>query len=735
MKDMFCDFSDRNEINKIVNSTHDNPHQVLGPHIAKNETVIQAFIPTARHITVNLQKTKKEYIMNNTEFDGFFTVTIPNQKIPEYTLTVEYQNQTKEEIYDPYSYTPYIMPEDIELFEKGIHYTIYEKLGAHRITRNFVEGTLFAVWAPDALRVSVVGNFNSWDGRRYTMRRLDNSGIFELFIPGINCGEIYKYEIKIKGELITLKSDPYSNKGELRPGNASIVWDIENYQWKDSRWLENRTNYEYKKTPISIYEVHLGSWMKPSVEDREFYNYREIAPMLATYIIEMGYTHLEILPIMEHPFDGSWGYQVTGYYAPTSRFGNPEDFMYFIDYMHGKGIGVILDWVPAHFPKDSFGLAKFDGTCLYEHFDARKGEHPHWGTLIYNYGRPEVTNFLIANALFWIEKYHMDGIRMDAVASMLYLNYGKEDGEWLPNQYGSYQNLEAVEFIKHLNSVFKRRNTGAIIIAEESTSWPKITGDLEDDGLGFNLKWNLGWMNDFTKYMKLDPLYRKGSHGNLTFSFAYTYNERFVLVLSHDEVVHGKGSLINKMPGFDKDKFSNLRVTYGFMMTHPGKKLLFMGQEFAQYREWSESRSLDWELLEIEKHKQMILYVKELNHFYKEHPALFELDFVKDGFDFIRSQDADHSILTFIRISEESKERLFVVCNFTPVVYEKMQVGVPQKGKYKEIFNSDKSTYGGDNNINRRVINSKNIPMDGVPYSIFITVPPLGISIYRISGI
>lgn len=475
--------------------------------------------------------------------------------------------------------------------------------------------------------------------------------------------------------------------------------------------------------------------MKPSVEDREFYNYREIAPMLATYIIEMGYTHLEILPIMEHPFDGSWGYQVTGYYAPTSRFGNPEDFMYFIDYMHGKGIGVILDWVPAHFPKDSFGLAKFDGTCLYEHFDARKGEHPHWGTLIYNYGRPEVTNFLIANALFWIEKYHMDGIRMDAVASMLYLNYGKEDGEWLPNQYGSYQNLEAVEFIKHLNSVFKRRNTGAIIIAEESTSWPKITGDLEDDGLGFNLKWNLGWMNDFTKYMKLDPLYRKGSHGNLTFSFAYTYNERFVLVLSHDEVVHGKGSLINKMPGFDKDKFSNLRVTYGFMMTHPGKKLLFMGQEFAQYREWSESRSLDWELLEIEKHKQMKQYVKELNHFYKEHPALFELDFVKDGFDFIRSQDADHSILTFIRISEESKERLFVVCNFTPVVYEKMQVGVPQKGKYKEIFNSDKSTYGGDNNINRRVINSKDIPMDGVPYSIFITVPPLGISIYRISGI
>ncbi len=735
MGDMFCDFLDRDEIDRIVSSTHDNPHLVLGPHIAKDEVVIQVFIPTASHITVKLIKSKKEYVMIKKDYEGFFTVTIPDKIIPEYTLIVEYQNQTKEEIYDPYSYSPYIMPGDIELFKKGIHYTIYEKLGSHIVIKNGISGTSFAVWAPNALRVSVVGDFNYWDGRRHPMRKLNNSGIFELFIPNIKCGEIYKYEIMIKGKLTILKSDPYSNKGELRPGNASIVWDIENYKWKDSKWLEKRANYDYKKEPISIYEVHLGSWKKPGEDDREFYNYREIAPMLADYIIDMGYTHLEILPIMEHPFDGSWGYQVTGYYAPTSRYGSPEDFMYFIDYMHEKGIGVILDWVPAHFPKDAFGLAKFDGTCLYEHFDKRMGEHPHWGTLIYNYGRPEVSNFLIANALFWIEKYHMDGIRMDAVASMLYLNYGKEDSEWLPNKYGGYQNLEAVEFLKHLNSVFKKRNNGAIIIAEESTSWPKITGDLEDEGLGFCLKWNLGWMNDFTNYMKLDPLFRKGSHGSLTFSFVYTYSERFLLVLSHDEVVHGKGSLINKMPGTDKDKFSNLRVTFGFMMAHPGKKLLFMGQEFAQYREWSESRSLDWELLDIEKHKQMKQYVKELNHFYKEHPALFELDFVTDGFMLVRSKDADHSILTFMRNSKNLKEQLFVVCNFTPVIYEKFQVGVPHKGKYKEIFNSDKSIYGGDNNINRRVKNSKDIPMDGFPYSILMTVPPLGISIFKISDI
>lgn len=733
MGDVFFDFFDKDEINRIVSSSHDNPHRVLGPHITNDGIVIQAFVPTASHIIVKLQKSKKEYIMSSKEYDSFFTVTIPGKVIPAYTLIVEYDNQTKEEIYDPYSYHPFITPEEAMRFSKGIHYTIYDILGSHIMEKDGVNGTLFAIWAPNAIRVSVVGNFNNWDGRRHAMRKLNNSGIYELFIPDIKCGEIYKYEIKIRGELVILKSDPYSNKGELRPSNASIVWDIEKYQWKDESWLKNRSKYDYKKEPISIYEVHLGSWIKPQETDREFFNYREIAPKLAEYILDMGYTHLELLPIMEHPYDGSWGYQVTGYYAPTSRFGDPEDFMYFIDYMHQKGIGVILDWVPAHFPKDAFGLAKFDGTCLYEHLDKRRGEHPHWGTLIFNYGRPEVSNFLIANALFWIEKYHMDGIRMDAVASMLYLNYGKEDGEWLPNQYGGYQNLESVEFLKHLNSMFKKRNDGAIIIAEESTSWPKITGELEEEGVGFHLKWNLGWMNDFTNYMKLDPLFRKGSHGSLTFSLAYAYSERFILVLSHDEVVHGKGSLINKMPGCDKDKFSNLRVAYGFMMTHPGKKLLFMGQDFAQYREWSESRSLDWELLDIEKHKQMRQYVRELNHFYKNHNALFELDFITEGFNFVRAGDANHSILTYIRKSEDSKECLFVVCNFTPVVYEKCQVGVPYKGKYKEIFNSDKRIYGGNENRNIRVKNVKEKSFDGAPYSITITVPPLGISIFSIS--
>lgn len=727
----------------ITHSEHDNPHSILGAHETKYGVLIQAYIPTAKEVSVKLTNSQNTYTMEKVRFsnkrenielfeeEGYFAVLLPIKKIEPYTYLVTYDNNTKGEIFDPYSFEPVLDGLDINRFSNGIHYDIYEKLGAHLMELNGIYGVLFAVWAPNAIRVSVVGDFNNWDGRRHPMRCLDDSGIFELFIPGLQSGELYKYELKINGGLTLLKADPYANAAELRPNTASVVYNINNYIWKDEKWLKDRVKYDFKKEPISIYEVHLGSWMKPSAqENKEFYNYREIAPKLASYAKNMGYTHIELLPIMEHPFDGSWGYQVTGYYAPTARYGTPYDFMYFMDYMHQKGIGVILDWVPAHFPRDAFGLANFDGTCLYEHLDPRQGSHPHWGTLIYNYGRPQVCNFLIANALFWIEKYHADGIRIDAVASMLYLDYGKKDGEWVANMYGGNENLEAVELFKHLNSIFKKRKDGAILIAEESTAWPQITDKVENGGLGFDLKWNMGWMNDFLNYMKCDPLFRKGRHGELTFSMIYAYSENFILVLSHDEVVHGKGSMINKMPGNEDEKFGNLRAAYGFMMTHPGKKLLFMGQDFAQWNEWNENKELDWNLLSEENHIKLNSYVKDLNKFYAKYPALYQLDFEADGFEWISCMDADHSIVAFTRKTEKVEDTLLILCNFTPVIYKGFPIGVPFAGKYKEIFNSDKEIYGGHGNVNPRLKTSKKKEADGRENSISVTVPPLGISIY-----
>lgn len=732
----------------IIHSEHDNPHSILGAHETKYGVLVQVYIPTAKEASVKLTNSQKTYKMEKVrlsnkeenielfEEEGYFAVLLPIKKAEPYTYLITYDNNTKEEIFDPYSFEPVLDGLDINRFSNGIHYDIYEKLGAHLMEINGIHGVLFAVWAPNAIRVSVVGDFNNWDGRRHPMRRLGDSGIFELFIPGIQAGELYKYELKIGGGLTILKADPYANGAELRPNTASIVCNINNYKWKDEKWLKERAKYDFKKEPISIYEVHLGSWMKPNAQEgKDFYNYREIAPKLANYIKDMGYTHVELLPIMEHPFDGSWGYQVTGYYAPTARYGTPHDFMYFMDYMHQKGIGVILDWVPAHFPKDAFGLANFDGTCLYEHLDPRQGTHPHWGTLIYNYGRPQVSNFLIANALFWIEKYHADGIRMDAVASMLYLDYGKKEGEWIPNMYGGNENLEAVELLKHLNSIFKKRKDGAIFIAEESTAWPKVTGEVEDGGLGFDLKWNMGWMNDFLNYMKCDPLFRKGRHGELTFSMIYAYSENFILVFSHDEVVHGKGSMINKMPGDVEQKFENLRVAYGFMMTHPGKKLLFMGQDFAQWNEWNENKELDWNLLNEESNKKLNDYVKDLNKLYAKYPALYQMDFEADGFEWISSMDADHSIIVFARKTEIVEDTLLILCNFTPVVYKNFPIGVPFAGKYKEIFNSDKEIYGGHGNVNPRLKTSKKKEADGRENSISVTVPPLGISIYSCTPI
>lgn len=714
-------------IEAVVYSEEDNPHRILGAHLAEDGVLIQTFLPTADKVTVKLKDTKKEYPMELIDEEGYFAVLLPRKTIPEYIYMVEFDNGVSAEISDPYIYEPQFSDKDMKRFEAGICYDIYEKLGAHPMTVKGTKGVYFAVWAPNAMRVSVVGDFNLWDGRRHQMRRLGDSGIFEIFIPGLEAGLLYKYELKLKGGLTSLKADPYANAAELRPQTASVIADLNSYEWKDSKWLSERKKRNTKKEPVFIYELHLGSWKKP--EGDEFYNCRELAPMIADYVGEMGYTHIELMPVMEYPYDASWGYQVTGYYAPTSRFGTPEDFMYFMDYMHQKGIGVILDWVPAHFPRDAFGLASFDGTCLYEHQDPRQGSHPHWGTLIYNYGRPQVSNFLIANALFWVEKFHADGIRMDAVASMLYLDYGKNDGEWVANIYGGNESLEAVEFLKHLNSVFKKRRDGALLIAEESTAWPKVTGKPEDDGLGFDYKWNMGWMNDFIRYMEYDPVHRGAHHGELTFSMVYAYSEDFVLVLSHDEVVHGKGSMIGKMPGEEEERFANLRAAYGFMTAHPGKKLLFMGQDFAQISEWAETKGLDWELLDEEPHRQMHDYMKELLHLYRTQPALYERDFESAGFEWINNISADENMLVFARHTKKREETLIVVCNFSALTYENHKIGVPYAGKYKEIFNSDKKEFGGTGAVNPRLKHSKKEECDGRTNSITIKVPPLGISV------
>lgn len=720
-------------IEGLIYAEHDNPHEVLGAKVLKNEVLIRGFFPDAKAATVVIEGKRKEYPMELADEAGYFAVLIPGKKIPSYHYEVEYETGTVE-VMEIYNTEPVLTKEDLTRFEHGIHYEIYEKMGANPMTINGVEGVLFAVWAPNAVSVSVVGDFNLWDGRRDLMRRLGDSGVFELFVPALKEGEIYKYEIHNKGGSIVLKSDPYGHYAERRPHTASIVWNNEKYSWADEKWLAERKKKKHKKEPMLIYEVHLGSFKKPEEEDQReaFYNYRELGTMLIDYCKKMGYTHVELMPVMEHPFDGSWGYQVTGYFAPTSRYGTPEDFMAMVDTLHQNGIGVILDWVPAHFPKDQHGLAKFDGTCLYEHYDKRQGEHPHWGTLIYNYGRPQVSNFLIANALYWLEKFHIDGLRLDAVASMLYLDYGKNDGEWVANMYGGNENLEAMELLRHLNSVVHKRKDGTIMIAEESTAWPKITGDIEDGGLGFDYKWNMGWMNDYLEYIRTDPLFRKGRHGMLTFSMIYNYSEDFILVLSHDEVVHLKGSMYEKMPGEEADKFASLRLSYGYMAAHPGKKLIFMGQEFGQKREWSEERSLDWDLMtEGSDHEKLANYVSYLNEFYKKHPALYRDDYEPKGFDWVSELDADHSVIAFLRKCRG--ETLLVVCNFTPVAYDKFVLGVPTAGKYKEIFNSNAKEFGGDGVVNPRVKASKAVTKDGFKHSIEFCLPPLGITIFQYS--
>ncbi len=622
---------------------------------------------------------------------------------------------------------------DQYLFGQGTHYDIFKKLGAHPSVKRKAEGMHFAVWAPNAEAVHLVGNFNDWNEESHPMERLEPLGIYETFIKGMGTGEVYKYLITTKDGRKLYKADPFGNSAEFRPGTASVTADISNFKWSDGVWMQKRASYKQDESPVSIYEVHPGSWKKhPHGDDSAgYYNYREFAKELSAYVKKMGYTHVELMGIAEHPFDGSWGYQVTGYFAPTSRYGTPEDFAYFVNQMHRSGIGVILDWVPAHFPRDAQGLSEFDGTCLYEYADPRKGEHPDWGTKVFDYGKNEVKNFLIANAIFWLEQFHVDGLRVDAVASMLYLDYGRRDGQWVPNIYGGNKNLEAIEFFKHLNSVLLGRLPGVMMIAEESTAWPKVTGKPEDDGLGFTMKWNMGWMHDFLEYMKLDPYFRQYNHNKMTFAMTYAYSEKYILVLSHDEVVHLKCSMINKMPGLYDDKFANLKAGYSFMIGHPGKKLLFMGQDFAQFQEWSEARELDWYLLEEEKHQQLQNYVSALLHLYKRTPALYSADCMPEGFEWINADDNSRSIFSFVRHSQDGKSNLLFVINFTPVARPDYRVGVPRKKQYRLVLNSDAKEYGGSGKEQPLVYKAEKSECDGRPFSFAYDLPAYGVAVFK----
>ena len=623
---------------------------------------------------------------------------------------------------------------DAYLFAQGTHYEIYEKMGAHEAEIDGQKGVYFAVWAPNAKYVNVIGSFNNWDIFQDNMDRISEGGIFALFIPGAKIGDMYKYVITTSDDRKLYKADPYGNYAQLRPDNASIVTDLSGFKWTDSVWQTEKQTKDILKQPMAIYECHIGSWMKHPVSDPEketgFYNYREFADRFVEYCKDMKYTHVELMGISEHPFDGSWGYQVTGYYAPTSRYGTPEDFMYLVNTLHKHHIGVILDWVPAHFPKDEFGLANFDGTCLYEHPDARRGEHPDWGTKIFNYGKHEVSNSLIANAMFWVNKFHIDGLRVDAVASMLYLDYGRENGQWLPNEFGNNKNLDAIEFFRHLNSMMKKKYPGTMMIAEESTAWPLVTGDPKEGGLGFTFKWNMGWMHDFCSYMSLDPIFRKDNHYKLTFAMSYNESENYILPLSHDEVVHLKCSMLNKMPGFYKDKFANLRVGYTYMFTHCGKKLLFMGQDFGQDCEWSEERELEWHYLEDKEHSSMKYYMQKLLEIYNKYPCLSENDNNWKSFEWINADDKDRSIYSYMRKSENGRNNILVVLNMTPMERKDYQIGVDKKKKYKLLLNSDDVDFGGNGGTIPKEITAKAVKCDNKPYSLTFDLPAYGAALF-----
>ncbi|MBN2145377.1 MAG: 1,4-alpha-glucan branching protein GlgB, partial [Candidatus Aureabacteria bacterium] len=690
------------EIQKILDAVHHDPFCVLGYHEwpGIKHSSIRAFFPNAVSMQVIFLENNEIVEMIKIRDQGFFHVDFLEQKRGMYQFRITDHYGYSWYQYDPYRFQPFIPDFDLYLFSEGKHYQLYKILGANIGEMNGIHGVKYAVWAPNAQRVSVIGNFNNWDGRRNPLRCRGNSGVWEIFMPGHQAGEIYKFEIRTQSGAILQKTDPYGFQFEMRPKTASIVADLHDYAWHDQEWMEKRWSHNNYQSAINIYEVHLGSWMRVPEDNSRWMTYRELADKLVPYVKWMGYTHVELLPIAEHPFDGSWGYQVTGYFAPTSRFGPLQDFKWFVDRCHQEGIGVLVDWVPAHFPKDDFSLAQFDGSSLYEHADPKKGIHQDWGTLIYNYGRNEVRNFLLANALFWYDIYHIDGLRIDAVASMLYLDYSRKEGEWIPNQYGGRENLEAIDFLKHLNAIVYQYFPDVMTVAEESTAFRGVSKPIYDGGLGFGFKWNMGWMHDFLTYISKDPIYRKHHHNDLTFSMLYAYEENFILPLSHDEVVHGKCAMLSKMPGDLWQQFANLRATFSFMYGHPGKKLNFMGSEFGQWNEWNCESSLDWHLNEYYFHQGLQRLVRDLNLLYKKEPALYEVDFRPSGFEWIDCSDWESSVVSFIRWSKNYKTFIMVVCNFTPVLRENYRVGTPFKGWYKEILNSDAEMYGGGNKGN-----------------------------------
>ena len=714
------------DIHRLLHAEHDDPFGVLGLHQIDQGWVVRSFRPDARELAiVDRHNLGRRFPADRIAEEGLFEAQLEGvTESFDYLLQVTTRTGETFQISDPYSYGPILGELDMHLYCVGNHYEIYEKLGAHLTEINGHAGVTFAVWAPNAQRVSVVGDFNGWDGRSHPMRKRIEAGIWEIFVPGVGESAHYKYEVRNCFGQNVLKSDPFSFFGQHGVQTASLVFDLNRFHWDDTAWMEERKTRYWPKQPVSIYEVHLGSWARVPEENNRYLSYLEFADRLIPYVKEMGYTHVELLPIAEHPFDGSWGYQVTGYYAPTSRFGNPDEFRHFVDRCHQEGIGVILDWVPGHFPKDAFGLAQFDGTQLYEHADPRQGEHRDWGTLIFNFGRSEVRNFLIANGLFWLDKYHIDGLRVDAVASMLYLDYSRKPGEWVPNIHGGRENLDAIELMKHFNAVCYQRFPGIMTIAEESTSWPGVSRPTYLGGLGFGFKWNMGWMHDFLEYMKREPIHRRYHQGEATFSLVYAFSEHFVLVLSHDEVVHGKGSLLNKMPGDPWQKFANLRMFFAWMFAHPGKKLLFMGCDIGHWNEWNHNQSVDWHLLQYPLHDGLRRLIQHLNFLYKSEPAFSENDDSYAGFEWIDIHDADNSVLTFMRKTESGSALVFAV-NATPVPRHAYRIGAPNAGWYEEVLNTDAGIYGGGNIGNWGGMHADPIPWQGRAHSLSLTLPPL----------
>ncbi|HYZ87401.1 MAG TPA: 1,4-alpha-glucan branching protein GlgB [Bryobacteraceae bacterium] len=719
------------QVDAIVGGYHGDAFRILGPHAVgalsgEDKWEVRAFLPQAH--SAELVLGAKTVPMKKRHAEGFFVAQL-NEEPTNYRFRVTHWNGQRETIEDPYRFPPLISEFELHLHGEGTLHEAYRMLGAHLTTVQGVEGVRFAVWAPNAEVVTVVGDFNHWDTRRHPMR-LRNGGVWELFLPGLGPGAHYKYFIRSRMHgYRQLKADPYGFYSEIPPKSASVVAELGTYEWGDAEWMQKRPLQNLLKRPFSVYEVHLESWMRKP--DGTFMNYRELAVALCDYVTYMGYTHIELLPPMEHPYSGSWGYQVIGYYAPTARFGTPDDFRYFVDRLHQAGIGVIVDWVPAHFPKDAHGLAYFDGTALYEHADPRKGEHRDWGTLIFNFGRNEVRSFLVSNALFWLKEFHIDGLRVDAVASMLYLDYSRKPGEWIPNEYGGNENLEAISFLRTFNSE-AHKVPGAITIAEESTAFPGVSKPVYMNGLGFTMKWNMGWMHDMLSYFSQDPVHRKYHHNKITFSLLYAFTENFVLPISHDEVVYGKRSLLDKMPGDEWQRFANTRAFLSYMYAHPGKKLLFMGSDIGQHTEWNHEQQVHWELLGYEPHRKLQLMVRELNRLYRQEPAMYEVDFHYSGFEWVDFHDWENSIISFIRKSADGENGLLVCCNFTPVPRSNYRIGVPREGFYAEIFNSDSEAFGGSNMGNSGGRRAERIPVHDRPYSIGATLPPLAVVIFRL---